>query len=168
MSELAERKIAAEDQLNQVDLRAPQSGRVHQLAVHTVGGVIGPGETLMLIVPGADNLRLDARVSPTQIDEVKVGQPALLRFSAFNQRVTPEIKGEVTRVGADIETDQKTGAMFYTARISITEQELSKLGNVRVIPGMPVETFIQTSSRTVLSYLIKPLTDQMQRALRER
>ena len=125
-SELIEKRVAAEDQLKRIDIRAPQDGRVHQLAVHTVGGVISAGEAIMLIVPGGDVLTVEARIAPHDIDQIRVGQNAVLRFSAFNQRTTPEINGEVGRVSADITQDQKdrrmelstpSGSCFRTARL---------------------------------------------------
>jgi HlyD family secretion protein len=169
VSELVEKRVTAEDQLKRVDIRAPQDGTVHQLSVHTVGGVITPnGEPLMLIVPKADALTVEARIAPQEIDRVHVGQRAVLRFSAFNQRTTPELNGAVSVVSADISTDPKTGASFYTVRIAISGAELARLGGLKLVPGMPVESFIQTEQRTVLSYLTKPLVDQALKAFRER
>jgi len=166
-SELTEKRVAAEDQLMRIDIRAPQDGRVHQLAVHTVGGVIGPGEAIMLVVPSNDTLTVEARIAPHDVDQVRVGQTALLRFSTFNQRTTPEINGEVDRVSADITQDQKAGTNFYTVRIMLPEREIARLSGFKPVPGMPVETFIQTGDRTAISYLIKPISDQLMRAWRE-
>lgn len=166
--EYAERKVAAEDQLRRIDIRAPISGTVHELNVHTVGGVISAGEQLMLIVPASERLSVEVRVSPQDIDQVRVGQTAALRFSAFSQRTTPEINGTVSRVSADVTTEQRTGITYYTARIAIGPDELARLGDVRLVPGMPVEAFIKTAERTVGSYLTKPLFDQVARAFRER
>lgn len=167
-NEFAERKVAAEDQLRRIDIRAPISGIVHEINVHTVGGVISAGEQLMLIVPAADRLTVEAKVAPQDIDQVRIGQTAALRFSAFSQRTTPEINGTVSRVSADVTTEQRTGATYYTARIAIDPLEVSRLGDVKLLPGMPVEAFIKTSDRTVGSYLTKPLYDQVARAFRER
>lgn len=166
-SELTEKRVAAEDQLMRVDIRAPQDGRVHQLAVHTVGGVIGPAETLMLIVPGGDMLTVEARIAPHEIDQVRVGQTALVRLSMLNQRTTPEINGEVDRISPDITQDQKAGTSYYTVRIMLPERELARLSGFKLVPGMPVEAFIQTGERTAISYLIKPISDQLMRAWRE-
>lgn len=165
--ELIERKVAAEDQLKRVDIRSPQDGVVHQLAVHTVGGVIGPGEVLMLIVPEADTLTIEAHVAPQDIDQVVVGQPATVRLSAFNQRTTPELFGEVIRIAADLTQDQRTGATYYTARIRLSESETARLKGLKLLPGMPAEVYIRTVDRTALSYLVKPLTDQFARAFKE-
>ncbi|HVX77218.1 MAG TPA: HlyD family type I secretion periplasmic adaptor subunit [Bradyrhizobium sp.] len=168
LSELAERKTAAVDQLNRVDIRAPQSGRVHELSVHTVGGVIAPGEPIMLIVPDADALAVEVKIRPRDIDQVYVGQTATMRFDAFNQKTTPEIEGQVSVVSPDITQDQRTGASYYTVRVSLKSQELEKLGGSKLVPGMPVDVFIKTKGRTALSYLIKPLEDQAERAFKER
>ncbi len=168
ISELAERKTAAVDQLNRIDIRAPQSGRVHQLAVHTVGGVIAPGESIMMIVPDADALAVEVKIAPRDIDQLYLGQLAFLRFAAFNQKTTPEIEGDVSLVSADLTQDQRTGTSYYTARVLLKPEELAKLGTNKLVPGMPVDVFIQTTGRTALSYLLKPLRDQAERAFKER
>ena len=166
IAELEERKVAAEDQLKRIDIRAPLDGVVHQLAVHTVGGVIAPAETIMMIVPSG-TLTVQVQVAPQDIDHVIVGQEAVLRLSAFNQRSTPELKGEVSRVSPDLILDSRTGVTYYTARISIPPAEMEKLGDLALSPGMPVEAFIQIGGRSVLSYLTKPLVDQAMRTFRE-
>jgi HlyD family secretion protein len=168
VSELVERKISAEDLLRRVDIRAPQDGTVHQLAVHTVGGVVGAGETVMMVVPAADHLAVEAKLAPQDRDQTHLGQRATLRFSAFNQRTTPEIDGEVSRISADITTDARTGQGYYTTRLKVPPHELARLGDVKLAPGMPVEVFVKTQARTVLSYFTKPLTDQVARAFREK
>ena len=168
IGEFVERKITAEDQLRRVDIRAPQDGMVLQSTVHTVGGVITAGDAIMLIVPQADDLQVEAKVNPQDIDKLQVGQKTLLRLSAFNQRTTPELNGIVTRVSPDVTTDQRTGQSYYTIRISMPSEEVARLGDVKLIPGMPVEAFVQTGDRTLISYLIKPLSDQLMRAFREK
>jgi HlyD family secretion protein len=168
IGEFVERKVTAEDQLKRVDIRSPQDGTVFQSAVHTVGGVITAGEPIMMIVPEADNLAVEAKANPAEIDQLQIGQRALLRFTNFNQRSTPEIFGTVTRISADISTDQRSGASYYTIRVGMPAEEVAKLGDVRLVPGMPVETFVQTGDRTVISYLAKPFTDQLKRAFREK
>jgi HlyD family secretion protein len=168
IAELVERKVAAQDQLKRIDIRAPQNGMVHQSTVHTVGGVITPGEAIMLIVPEADALTVEAKLAPQDIDQVRVGQTAALRFSAFNQGTTPELDGVVSRVSADLTTDQRTGAAYYVVRITLSDREIARLGGLRLVPGMPVETFIRTGERTVLSYVMKPFTDQITRSFRSR
>jgi HlyD family secretion protein len=167
-AELAERRVAAEDQLKRIDIRAPQNGIVDQMKIHTVGGVVGASEALMLIVPDGDALNVEAKIDPSEIDQLKIGQTAKLRFTAFNQRATPEINGIITRVSADVTQDQKTAATYYVVRIAMPKDAIAKLNNFKLVPGMPVEVFIQTDSRTVASYLIKPLGDQIAKAFRER
>jgi HlyD family secretion protein len=168
IGEFVERKVTAEDQLRRVDIRAPQDGMVLQSTVHTVGGVITAGDAFMMIVPQAEDLSVEAKVNPQDIDKLQIGQKTLLRLSAFNQRTTPELNGVVTRVSPDVTTDQRTGQSYYTIRVSLPAQEVARLGDVRLIPGMPVEAFVQTGDRTMLSYLIKPLSDQLMRTFRER
>ena len=167
IGEYIERKVTAEDQLKRIDLRAPQDGMVFQSTVHTVGGVITAGDTIMLIVPDADQLSVESRVNPQDIEQIQLGQTALLRLSALNQRTTPELFGKVTRIAADASTDQRTGQSFYIIRISMPPEEIVKLGDVRLLPGMPVEAFVQTGERTMISYLTKPLRDQLMRMFRE-
>ena len=168
IGEFVERKITAQDQLKRIDIRAPQDGTVFQSAVHTVGGVIQAGEPIMLIVPNADNLAVESKANPQDIDQLQIGQKVMMRFTNFNQRTTPEIFGNVSRISADTSTDQRTGTSYYTVRVGLPPEEIAKLGEVRLVPGMPVETFIQTGDRTVLSYLAKPLVDQVTRAFREK
>jgi len=168
-SEYVEKKIAAEDQLRRIDIRAPQDGIVHQLTAHTVGGIILPqGEPIMLIVPEADALTAEVKIAPQDIDQVRVGQAAVMRFSAFSQRTTPEVTGEVSRISADVSVDQKSGASYYTLRLSVSDSEMERLHGLKLLPGMPVESFIQTGERTALSYLTKPLMDQVNKAWREK
>jgi HlyD family secretion protein len=168
IGEYVERKVTAEDQLRRVDIRAPQDGMVEQSTVHTVGGVITAGDAIMMIVPQADDLQVEARVNPQDIDKLQIGEKTLLRLSALNQRTTPELNGEVIRVSPDVNTDQRTGQSYYTIRVSMPPEEVARLGEVRLIPGMPVEAFVQTGDRTMLAYLIKPLSDQLMRAFREK
>jgi HlyD family secretion protein len=168
VGEYVERKVTAEDQLKRTDLRAPQDGIVFQLTVNTVGGVVAAGDPVMLIVPAADNLLVEAKVDPKDIDQVQFGQPVVLRFSAFNMRTTPELNGNVVRISADTTTDQRTGQSYYLVRISMTADQIGRLGDVKLSPGMPVEAFIQTGDRTMISYLVKPLRDQLMRSFREK
>jgi HlyD family secretion protein len=168
IAEFAERRTAAEDQLRRIDIKAPADGFVHQLAIHTVGGVIQPGETVMTIVPQHDTLTVEARVSPLEIEQVKVGTQATVKMTAFNARTTPELVGHVTTVSADAMHDDKTGTSWFTLRVDLPPEEVGKLGDKRLIPGMPAEVFIETTPRTALSYLTKPLTDQIAKAFRER
>ena len=168
VGEFVERKVTAEDQLRRVDIRAPQHGMVLQSSVHTVGGVITAGDAIMMIVPQADDLQVEAKVNPQDIDKLQIGQKTLLRLSAFNQRTTPELNGVVTRVSPDVSTEQRTGQSYYTIRVSMSPQEIARLGDVKLIPGMPVEVFVQTRSRTVASYFLRPFQDQIAKAFREK
>jgi HlyD family secretion protein len=168
IGEFIERKVTAEDQLRRIDIRAPQDGTVFQSNVHTVGGVIAAGDAIMLVVPAADNLTVEAKVNPQDINQLQIGQKATLRFTSFNQQSTPEIDGTVSRISADITTDQRTGIGYYTIRVAMSAEEVARLGEVKLVPGMPVEAFVQTGDRTVISYLAKPLTDHFQRAFREK
>jgi len=168
IGEFIERKVTAEDQLKRTDIRAPQDGTVFQLAVHTVGGVITAGDPIMLIVPDADNLSVEVKVNPQDIDQLQLNQKAILRFTAFNVRTTPEIEGTVTRISADTSTDQRTGQSYYIVRIAMAADQVERLGDVKLLPGMPVEAFVQTGDRTMFSYLMKPLHDQFVRAFREK
>ncbi len=135
IAELAERKVAAEDQLKRIEIRAPQDGIVHQLAVHTVGGVVSAGEPLMLIVPESDELTIEARTAPQDIDQLALGQAATIRFAAFNQRTTPEINGVVNRIWADVAHDQRTGFTYYVVRIHMPGNEIARLGGLKLVPG---------------------------------
>jgi HlyD family secretion protein len=167
MGELEEQQVAQEDQLKRIDIRAPQDGYVHELAVFTIGGVVAAGDVLMQIVPDDDLLAVEARVRPQDIDQMHLDQDAGLRFSAFSQRTTPEIRGAVTSISPDVSTDRRTGAPYYNVRIAIARTEVARLGDVVLVPGMPVEAFIQTGERSVASYLLKPFYDQIMRAFRE-
>jgi membrane fusion protein, type I secretion system len=172
IAELKERVTAAEDQLKRVDLRAPQTGVVHQLTAHTVGGVIANGETIMQIVPRGDQLVVEAKLAPNDIDQVEVGAKAVVRIMAGNRRTVPEISGVVTRVSADLAHEQANGAQpsqaYYTVRVSLPAEEVARLNDLHLLPGMPAEVFIQTSPRSPLQYLLKPLHEQMERTFRER
>jgi HlyD family secretion protein len=166
IADLSERRIAARDQLDRIEMRAPQDGLVHQRTVHTIGGVIGPAEQVMLIVPETDVLVVEARVEPAMIDRLRVGQAAMLRFPAFDSATTPDLKGSLIHVSADSSTDQQSGASFYTARIALDRSEIDRLGGKALLPGMPADAFIQTGSRTALAYLVKPIEDQLVRTFR--
>ena len=172
IAELVERMAAAQDQLMRIDIRAPRSGIVHSLTVHTVGGVIGNGETIMTVVPHGDDLIVEAKVAPQDIDQIGLGAAARVRIMAGNQPTMPELNGILTHVSADLTREQVNGAApapaYYLVRASLSEAELGRLGAFRLLPGMPAEVFIQTQTRTPLQYLIKPLLDQIARSLRER
>ena len=166
--ELVERSVAARDLLDRIEMRAPVSGIVHQLNVHTIGGVIRGGDTIMEIVPDTDDLQIEAHIPPADIDQVRMGQKAFTRFPAFNQRLTPEVAGVVTFVSADISRDQSSNASYFTVRVTLPDDERRRLAGLQLVSGMPAEVFMQTGSRTMLSYLFKPIVDQLQRAFIER
>jgi HlyD family secretion protein len=167
-AELVERGVAARDLLDRIEIHAPTSGVIHQLSVHTIGGVIRAGDTIMEVVPDSDDLLVEARLQPTDIDQVRTGQKAFVRFSAFNQRVTPQLTGLVSYVSADTSRDQQTNAPYFTVRVMLPEQERRRLAGLQLVSGMPAEVFMQTGSRTMMSYLLKPITDQLKRAFVER
>jgi membrane fusion protein len=167
IAEYEDRRIAAMDQLKRIDIRAPLDGRIYQLAVHTVNGVINPGEVLMLVVPGADGLTVEAKIATHDIDQIRLGQPVEVRFSAFNQRTTPIVEAEVVTIAPDLVTDQRTGMTYYPLRIKPKTESLAGLKGLTLYPGMPAEVFIKIADRTVISYLAKPLTEQIQHTFRE-
>jgi HlyD family secretion protein len=168
-AELVERRIAAEDQLKRIEIRSPQDGIVHELAQHTVGGVINPSETIMRIVPEDEPLIVEAKVEPQDIDQVLNGdRKAYLRFAAFDHQQTPEVEGRVKGISADLSVDQMTGRTYYLVRVSLSKEELAKLEGKALVPGMPADVHIRTQDRTALSYLLKPFQDQMAKAFRER
>ena len=168
IAELRERVITAVDQLKRVDIRAPQTGVVHQLAVHTVGGVIANGETIMLIIPRADELVVEAKVAPQDIDQIAIGAATTARIMAGNQRTTPEINGRIIMIAADLTKEQQTNQTYYLVRATLPEDQVRLLEGLKLLPGMPVEMFIQTQDRTPLEFLLKPLRDQFARTFRER
>jgi HlyD family secretion protein len=167
-AELEQRSVAARDQLDRIELRSPTSGIIHQLAAHTLGGVIRAGDAIMEIVPDSDDLQVEARLQPTDIDQVRTGQKALIKFSAFNQRVTPQIVGLVNFVSPDVSHDQQSNASYFTVRMTLPEEERRRLAGLQLVSGMPAEVFLQTGSRTMMSYLLKPITEQLGRAFVER
>jgi HlyD family secretion protein len=159
IAELTERLVAAQDQLRRVDILAPQDGVVNQLSVHTVGGVVSPGEVLM-------------EVEPRDIDQVAVGADAVVRVMAGEERANPDLTGRVTLVSADLTRERQATNVpekaYYTVRVSLPPAEVDRLSKLKLLPGMQAEVFIQTYARTPLEYLIKPLKDQMARTFRER
>ena len=167
-AELEQRGVAARDIIDRIELRAPTSGIIHQLSAHTIGGVIRAGDAIMEVVPDSDDLQIEARLQPNDIDQVQAGQKALIRFSAFNQRVTPQLVGLVSYVSADVSHDQQTNAAYFTVRMTLPDDERRRLAGLQLVSGMPAEVFMQTGSRTMMSYLLKPITDQFNRAFVER
>jgi HlyD family secretion protein len=166
-AELTERNVAAKDQLNRTEIQAPTSGIIHELAVHTIGGVIRPGEVIMEIVPDADALEIEGHLPPNEIDQVAINQRAYLRFSTLDRPTMPQVAGTVTYVSADLSHDEQSNANFYTVKIGLPSGERHRLDDMTLVSGMPVEIFLQTGSRTMLRYLLKPITDQFHRMFNE-
>lgn len=167
ISDLEQQLIMASDQVGRVDILAPVSGRVHNMTVTTLGGVITPANPIMDIIPDTARLIVESRVEPSYVDQLYLGQSTTVRLSAFNQRTTPELNGEVSSISANTTIDEITGAPYYTVKIEIPPEELSRLNGLVLVPGMPAEAFMQTDERTVVNYLLKPATDQLTRAFRE-
>jgi HlyD family secretion protein len=177
LSELSETATQAEDltqqisatrkQLERVEIRAPASGIVHELSVNTVGGTVSPNATLMQIIATDEGVDVEVSIDPNTIDQVALGQGAALRFPAFNQSTTPEIMSAVGRISPSSVVDERTGLSFYRVVLSVAPEELGRLKGVRLIPGMPVEAYVRTGERTMASYLMKPLIDHLNRAMRE-
>ena len=165
--DVRERLKAAEDIMLRTDIRAPQAGVVMGLNVHTEAGVIAPGQRLLDIVPEDDTLVIEAQVTPNDIDVVYAGLPAQVRLTAFKQRNTPLLDGKLTRVSADSFTDERSGASYFLARVTIDAAELKKLDGRELYPGMGAEVMIKTGKRTTMDYILAPLTDSLRRAFRE-
>jgi HlyD family secretion protein len=170
IAELTERVTAAQDQLNRVEIRAPQTGIVNQLAIHTIGGVIGNGETLMQVVPRADKLVVEAKVAPHDVDQLAIGADTVVRIMAGNPRTMPELKGKLAYVSADLTRERANPGVPATAYflVRVELSDLGRLGDFQLLPGTPADAFIQTYARTPLEYLLKPLTEQIARTFRER
>jgi HlyD family type I secretion membrane fusion protein len=167
VNENVERRIAAEDRLSRIEIRAPVSGTVHELAVFTVGGVLGAGEVAMLIVPQDDKLVVDAEIAPDAIEELYVGQPAVVRFSAFSDPDLKDATGTIAMIAPDLIADPRTGRAFYRIKLSVDAPSGADGQPLKLLPGMPVETFIAKGDRTVLAYLLEPVKDQMRHVFRE-
>jgi len=167
IAELFERRLSASAKLRRIDITAPRAGLVHELQINGVGSVIGPGQVIMLIVPDEDSLVLDAQVNPQDIDQISIGQQVVVNFPAFAAGVTPSLTGSVYRIAADLTQENTNIPPYYAVRIELNEGELEKLGDQILIPGMPAEAYLQTTTRSALSYLLKPFADQLNRAFRE-
>jgi epimerase transport system membrane fusion protein len=162
-----QRMLATKDKVVRIDIKAPVSGRVMGMAMHTVGGVILPGHTILDIVPQQDELIIDAQVSPLDIDRVSIGLVAEVRFTAFKQAVTPVIEGKMIGLSADRLIEEKTGTPYYQAEIELTPESYQKMAHLELIPGMPVEVLIKTGERTAFEYLTKPIGNAFARAFIE-
>jgi HlyD family secretion protein len=167
ITELSERRISASSRLGRMVIKSPITGTIYQSAVHTEGGVVGAGETLMLIVPEGDDLVLQAQVQPKDIDDIYENQAARVRFPSFNSRLTPEIDAIVSQVAADTTKMDQNTPPFYAVRLKIEAEALKKLGNNQLKPGMSAEAFIQTTARTPFDYFVRPLLDNFAHAFRE-
>ena len=169
IAEFEEQRVAIEDRLKRIEIRAPRSGFVHNLNIHTVGGVISPASPIMEVIPEEDRLIIEARISPNDIEQIVIGHPATIRFPSFNQRTTPVVNGKITKRSAAHIVDKASGVPYFTVTVEVSATELASLGEgKKLIPGMQAEVYLETEQRTVLSYLIKPLTDNFERAFRER
>jgi HlyD family secretion protein len=168
IAELQERVITAKDDLMRIDVRAPLAGIVHELTVHSKNAVITPGETIMEIVPTTDDLVVDARFAPSDIDQIVVGAETAVRISAGNQRTTPYFVGHVIQVSPDLSHDQRTDQPYFLVRVALQHPEPRQLGDLKLLPGMQAEVFVTTGERTPLEYIIKPLREQIARTFRER
>ena len=165
--ELTEQRSSLLKRLDRLDIRAPVSGIVYGSAIFAQNAVVRAAEPLLYIIPQDQPLLISSRVEAIHIDQVHLGQPATLRFSSFNQRLTPEVTGQVTFVSADVLQDEATGLTYYRVDVIPLVEELPKLADQSLLPGMPVEAYLRTEDRTPLSYLTKPLTDYFGRAFRE-
>ncbi len=154
--DLQEKETALQDRLSRVVIRAPETGMVLDMKVHTVGGVVQAGTPLMDIVPLSSDLVVEAKVAPVDIDRLELGKTADIRFSAFNNATTPVIEGKLTRISADRLTDERSGDAYYLVRVNVTEDGMKKLANRKLQPGMPAEVLINAGDRTMLQYLLKP------------
>lgn len=167
VNDLIQQLQATREQLSRVEIHAPVSGIVHALNVYTVGGVIGSGNVVMEIVPQSERLIFEVNIEPQFIDQVYPGQSAGVVFSAFNARTTPRLNGYIHTISADSIVNEEAKTNFYQVQVSVPDKELERLNGLKLVPGMPVEVFLETEYRTPLNYLLKPLMDNFQRALRE-
>ena len=168
LAELEQSRVALKDTLNRIEVRAPYAGFVHELDVHTEGGVVRPATPILKIIPASEELIVEAQVSPADVDKVRAGQKTIVHFPAFDASWTPRLSGEVKRISAAQLSDPQ-GRSYFTALVEVGAAERAKIGKGKtLLPGMPAEVYIETGSRTVLSYLLKPLTDHFARAMRER
>lgn len=166
-AEVAERLQSAEARLGRHDISAPQAGRVLNLRYHTVGGVVPPGGPLLDIVPEDDTLVIEARVRPHDVEAVTIGATARVTLAGLPYRTTPRLLGAVTHVSADAVQDERTGVPYFVAKIGVPTEELERLGNAELRPGMPADVVIEASTRTVLDYLVQPLVESFHTAFRE-
>lgn len=167
IAETRQRIAATTARLGRLVIRAPISGYVNEIFVNTVGGIVTPAQKLITIVPQDAALEVETHIQPTDIDQVYVGQDTKLKFTAFNSRTTPELKGHISFISPATTVEQSTGRAYYVAQVDVPAEQYAKLEGKKMVPGMPVEVFIQTESRTALSYLLRPVQDQLSRAFTE-
>ena len=167
INDLNEQLITAQNDVEEIDIVAPVSGTVHNMSITTIGGVVSSAEPIMDIIPDTGRLIIETQVEPAGVDQIYIGQPTTVRLSAFNQRTTPELNGTVLSVSANTLVDPVTGFPFYTVKITLPDDELARLNGLVLVPGMPAEAFMQTDERSAINYLLKPATDQLNRAFRE-
>jgi len=167
LQELSDRITAVEDRLQRAEIRAPIGGRINELSVYTVGGVITPAEVLATIVPEGADLSIEVQLPTTAIDQIYLGQPARVRFSAFNHRTTPELQATVSYISPSTSSAAPDQPPFYIGNVELLAGELEKLAGLELMPGMPVEVYLTTQEQTALAYFVRPLVDQYERALRE-
>lgn len=165
--DLSERAAAISDRVDRIRVRAPETGMVMGMQVHTVGGVIAPGTPLLDLVPASEDLVVEAQISPMDIDRIAIGKLADIRFSAFKSATTPVVEGRLSQISADRLINEQTGAPYYLGRVELTEKGRKLLGKLTLVPGMPAEVLINTGERTLLNYLVQPATNAFARSLIE-
>lgn len=165
--DLKERLAAVVERVERLQVRAPDSGMVLGMQVHTVGGVIAPGTPLLDLVPASEDLVVEAQISPVDIDRIAIGKLADVRFSAFNSATTPVIEGRLTKLSGDRLVNEQTGVPYYLGRVELTDKGRTDLGELMLVPGMPAEVLINTGERTLLNYLVQPATNVFARSLIE-
>ena len=167
LTSLREQQAKAQAKTARNVVTAPQDGVVINLRTHTLGGVVAPGGDILDLVPSRDKLVLEVKVQPIDIDVVRPDLPATVRFVAYRQRTTPVVDGKVTRVSADAVSEERTGQTYFLATVEVGADQLARVPNVKLYPGMPVEAAIVTGSRTMLGFLLQPFTDSFSHAFRE-
>lgn len=168
IQELSQQILSTQKQLDRVEVKSPTAGRIHELQFSTIAGVVPPGAMIVQVIPRDEELSFEVQIDPVFVDQVYPGQEATVRFPAFNQRTTPELNGSVLLISPTSVTDDATGRSFYRVTVQVGEEELARLGGLELLPGMPVEAYLQTGERSVLNYLTKPLVEQLNQAFRER
>lgn len=165
--DLQERTAAYKDRLSRIVIRAPEDGMVIGMTVHTVGGIVRAATPLLDIVPSVSDLIVEVHVQPVDIDRISIGKTAKIRFSAFNSATTPEIEGVVTQISADRLTDERTGMPYYLARLQVSEDGQRRLGDRKLLPGMPADALISTGERTMLQYILQPARNAISESMIE-